>query len=62
MLSLGLSLWSSTILGAGANEPASVVTWDSATDTYTQFVYAENASVVTWDSAADTYTQSLFGA
>ena len=43
-------------------EDASVVTWDSSADTYTQAIFTEDASVVTWDSSADTYTQSTYGA
>ena len=43
-------------------EDASVVTWDSSADTYTQVIFTEDASIVTWDSSADTYTQSTYGA
>lgn len=47
---------------AVAAEDASVVTWDSSADTYTQVIFTEDASIVTWDSSADTYTQSAYGA
>ena len=47
--------------GARLKEEASIVTWDSSADTYTQSLYAEDASVVTWDSSADTYTQNIYG-
>jgi hypothetical protein len=61
MLGVGVSLRSLRSSVSGA-EDASVVTWDSNADTYTQSLYAEDASVVTWDSNADTYTQSTYGA
>jgi hypothetical protein len=59
LLSLtNVGLWA----GGAQEEDASVVTWDSSADTYTQAIFTEDASVVTWDSSADTYTQSTYGA
>lgn len=46
----------------GSAEDASVVTWDSNADTYTQAIFTEDTSIISWDSSADTYTQSTYGA
>lgn len=39
-------------------DQSSSVTWNAATDTYTQNIF-EPSSRVTWNAATDTYTQEL---
>lgn len=62
MLGVGVSLRHLRGTTAAVDDSASIVTWDSSADTYTQDIFAEDASVVTWDSSADTYTQTIYGA
>lgn len=59
MLSLGLGLNSVILRSALVIAAKSSVTWNAATDTYTQNIFEEQSSLVTWNADTDTYTQEL---